>query len=118
MKVYAVPDAIKVPEFQDCMVNGSFDPAKYDTSNDRFFDDLEAELRRMGYTGKRTGKLWRSPMADGYAIYMVAEKGSTMVLIHCPIGDAWCLPEWQTRGLTRAEVIKRVDAPKLFGEKR
>lgn len=118
MKVYAIPSGVKAPDFDASFVNGRFDIHAYDADVERFFTELEAALRATGYTGKRTGKLWRAPMADGQAVYMVAERRSSICLIHCPVGDAWHLPEWQTRGLTRADVVRYVDAPRMFGEKR
>lgn len=115
MKVYSPPAGITPPSFEDDMDdNGRFSIDKMQQNEEAFFVQLETALRGQGYTGKRTGKLVTFPMADGKAVYMVAE-GRSFALIHCPVGDAWDLPEWQTRGLTKADVIARVDAKRLFG---
>lgn len=77
-------------------------------------------LLRGGLLAWLTGEILYFPIADGSAAYMVAE-GSKTILIHLPIHDAWSLPDWQLRGLTKTEVKNRVAADKrwakLFGKK-
>ena len=73
-----------------------------------YLEKVRDELRSLGYTGANTGKLFHIPMADGAAIYMVAANAKGMILVHCPIGDAWQAQEWQTRGLRKSDVIKRM----------
>lgn len=116
MKVYGLPAGINPPDFADALVNGRYDYKRDDENNEKFFDALKAKLQSMGFTGPLTGKLAYFPIADGKAVYMVAESKKETVLIHCPIGDAWSLPEWQTRGLTKTEVKKMVTAKPLFGK--
>lgn len=121
MKVYACPAAVKVPDFMDSMVNGRFDMEKNDKADEQFFADLRAHLLANGYSGPLTGELVYFGYADGSAVYMVADAPRNTCLIHCPIGDAWSLPEWQTRGLTKKDIKDRLSADrrlsKMFGAK-
>lgn len=121
MKVYSCPDTVKVPDFDDAFVNGRYDYKKDDANNAVFMADLKAELIRAGYTGPLTGEVLYFPYADGKAAYMVADAPRKTCLIHLPLGDAWSLPEWQTKGLTKAEVKKMIEADQrlaaLFGGK-
>lgn len=64
------------------------------------------------------GKVVRYPYADGHAVYVVYTT-TPLALIHAPIGDAWQLPEWQTRGLRLSDVETHVqrneELAALFG---
>lgn len=121
MKVYRLPEGIEAPDFADAIVNGRYDYKRDDELTEQFFAKLKTRLQELGYTGPLTGEKVYFPIADGKAVYMVAESKKTTALIHCPIGDAWDLPEWQTRGLTKTEVKKMVEGHRrmaeLFGRK-
>lgn len=117
MKVYRGPAEVTPPNFADMQDdNGRYSMAKDDELTEKYYAELEAALRAQGYTGKRTGKLVTFGYADGQAVYMVCEgsRGS-MHLIWCEVGDAWDLPAWQTKGLTKKDITERVDAKSLFG---
>lgn len=113
MKVFASPIAVKDYDFS------KFNPETYDKHNEDFYAELKQALLDLGYTGKLTGELVHYPMGDGAAIYMVADAKHNTILIHCPIGDAWHLPEWQTRGLRKSDIVKQIANKKamvkLFG---
>lgn len=85
------------------MVNGRYSMEKDDELTEKFFDDLKNKLISMGHTGSLTGEVVRFPVGDGAAVYMVAE-GSTTFLVHCPIGDAWSIPEAHARGLRKSDI--------------
>ena len=121
MKVYACPNNVTPPDFMDAFVNDRYSVEKDDELNNDFFERLKAELIRMGYTGPMTGEVVYFGYADGAAVYMVADAPRNTCLIHCPIGDAWNLPEWQTKGLTKRDIKERLAANKrlsqVFGSK-
>lgn len=117
MKIYGVPDDVHVPDFSESFVNGSYDRRKDDEITEKFYAELEAKLRDMGYDKKRTGRIVRFPIADGMAQYMVAE-GSKTILVHLPLHDAYSIPEAHARGLRVADIRRMVDAKRLFGETR
>lgn len=123
MKVYTCPENVQVPELEDAMNDeGRYDMKKDDANNQQFFAALKAELQAMGYTGPLTGEVIRLAQGDGSAIYMVADAPRKTCLIHCPLGDAWTLPEWQTNGLTKKVVKEMIAADRrlaaLFGRKK
>lgn len=121
MKTFSCPEAVTPPDFMDAMVNGRYDMAKDDELNQQFFAALKSHLQTMGYRGPLTGEIVSFPYADGKAVYMVADAPRNTCLIHCPLGDAWALPEWQTRGLTKKEVQEQIRSHKalaaLFAKK-
>lgn len=47
------------------------------------------------------GKMIYLPFADGAAQYMILDARR---LIHVPLGDAWHVPDYQTRGLRAADL--------------
>lgn len=114
MKVFSCPDTVTPPDCMAAFVDGRYDMAKDDALNEKFYADLKAELIRMGYNGPLTGGLVYFPQGDGSAIYMVADAPRKTCLIHCPLGDAWSLPEWQTKGLTKKMIAEMVTAPDIF----
>jgi hypothetical protein len=99
MKVFSCPD-LKVPS------HSVADLQNWQKIDDAFVAEMATVMRdKYGYTGARTGQVFRIPWADGYAQYMVAERGTTMHLVHVPTGDAWHVPEYMTRGLRKADIL-------------
>lgn len=122
MKVYSPPTNVKVPDFMEALdENGRYSHEKDEELNAAFFADLKASLIASGYTGPLTGEVLYFPQGDGSAIYMVADAPRKMALIHCPLGDAWSLPDWQTDGITKKVVLERIESHRrinaLFGRK-
>lgn len=118
MNVYACPDTVHVPEFEEMLDDtGRYSMEKDDALSEKFYEELKAEIIRMGYTGPLTGGLVYFPQGDGKAIYMVADAPRNTCLIHCPLGDAWSLPDWQLKGLTKKQIKEMVTTPVLFGKK-
>jgi hypothetical protein len=58
-----------------------------------------------------TGKIFRTPMADGYAQYCVVSSKGSGHLIHLPFGDAWEAHPALIRGLRGAEIRFYVTRP-------
>jgi len=57
------------------------------------------------------GELFRIPYADSHALYMVFNT-KPLQLIHVPVGDAWDVPEYQTRGLRLQDIKAQVEFDK------
>jgi hypothetical protein len=102
MKIYGMPAELEatIPNFMD------LDWKAYDAAIEAHQQTVIAWLRDNGYPGKNTGRIFRTPRADGYANYMVAEGRSTW-LMHLPYGDAWHDPDVQF--LPKKEILARID---------
>ena len=68
-----------------------------------YCNQLATFLSGKGYHHKLTGKIIRLPYADGCAQYMIANGTS---LIHLPLGDAWQVPDYTTRGLRASDLAR------------
>lgn len=110
MKVYNAP------------IDFNYDYTNFDrnalcAAEEKYTNDLKRHLTSMGYTGKHTGRIYRTPVADGYAAYMIAD-GSKSMLIHMPFGDAYHSPD--VKYLPKAEILRRITADenlsKLFAK--
>lgn len=105
MKCYSVPEGVPAYEFS---------LTDWQKTDKDYIEAVAAKLREMGYTGEHTGKLYREPVADGNAVYMVMH-GRTLALVHLPIGDAWQIPEAHMRGLRKADILRQINRKPLFG---
>lgn len=117
MKCYAPPSDIPLP------ASNFSDPAyDWQAEDQKYIAALKQKLQDGGYNGPNTGEIVRFGIADGYAQYMVAEKGRSMVLIHLPLGDEWDIPAAHMRGLTRKDILEDIRRSKamdkLFGRSR
>ncbi len=110
MKVCAPPD--EVPWSEPDYAN--YDPAKEARREEEHRIALKEWLIKAGYDGKYTGEILSEPMADGYANYMMADKGRSSFLVHLPYGDAW--DSRNVEFLPRAEVIKRIERKKNWAK--
>lgn len=105
MKVYSCPDECPAP---------TIDFANYDATEERRKEEehkqkLTAWLKDAGYTGAFTGETVSFPVADGYAIYMLAD-GKPSCLIHLPYGDGWHYRDVEF--LPKREILKRIQQQK------
>lgn len=107
MKVYSAPADLPPPEIKFDQ-DGRYDGDGTNAAEQAFLDALAAKLRSWGHDGPMTGELVRFPWADGHAVYMVAQAKRAMCLVHCPIGDAWSLPDAYLRGLSQADVRAQI----------
>ena len=92
---------------------------EFDVDRWREQDDAFIELYDEGLKGDTLkGYVWSYPVADGKAQYIVTSL-RPLTLTHIPIGDAWTVPEYVIRGLTKADLQDAKDRSKalanLFG---
>ena len=105
MKIYNCPKEVPAPTPD----YDNYDHAKEIAAEEKHKADLKAWLIKSGYTGKYTGEIYSEGVADGYALYMVAD-GRTFCLIHLPYGDAY-----QSRDIgfiPKREIIRRIEGEK------
>ena len=61
------------------------------------------------------GEIWKTGVADGYAVYMVY-RTKPLELLHVPVGDAWQAPEAHINGLRLSDIKKSVEADKAIAK--
>lgn len=71
-------------------------------------------LKTNGYGGKNSGRIYKEPVADGYAQYMVAEGKDKFALIHLPYVDGY--RSLSVQYLPKAEIIARVCADENYAK--
>lgn len=103
MKVYGHIEGLEYPEPDYT----HYDSDKELARQEAHIAKMKAELLKMGYTGKHTGKIFCEPMGDGYAQYMLAD-GRQSFLVHLPFGDSY--HSRNVEYLPKKEVIKRIEA--------
>ncbi len=107
MKIFTCPKEVPAPKAD----YENYDGCKELAKEEKHMADLKAWLKKVGYTGKHTGEILKEPVADGYALYMVAD-GPKFCLIHLPYGDAY-----QSRDaafLPKKEILRRIEVEKKF----
>lgn len=88
MRVYDVPAAVRWIETD----YRNYDAQREQAREAQHMADLKAHLIEYGHRGKYTGKIVRFGVADGYALYMLADgrgRYGNSFLIHLPYGDAY-----------------------------
>jgi hypothetical protein len=96
-KVFAVPAELGQPPALDIKnVKG------YQQATAEWVAKVQKWAKQNG-TGKLAGKLYKSPVADGYAEYVVF-RGAPLQMIHLPIYDAYRLHPAMERGLSAKDV--------------
>ena len=112
MAVFNLPNGFVVPEFNFQNYNRDEHQAKQNAFIARLKDWC---IERIKNSGKKTsdyiGEIIRFPVADGYAIYMVAST-SPAQLIHIPFDDAYQYA--YAHRLTTADIKQEVDRAKAF----
>lgn len=111
-KIYGIPaelEKIFEPDY-----SASFD--KWQKQEENAVESLRKWCKEFT-TSKNplVGEIFRIPMGDGYANYMVFQT-KPLEMIHIPVGDAWSAPEYQTRGVNLQDVKNQVNANKLFSK--
>ena len=112
MKVYDCPNEVPAPELNWDYDNIQETHAKLEQAEKDHSVKLKAWLVNRGYTGKNTGEIFRMPMGDGYAQYMVADAPRKSCLIHLPYGDAW--DHRDASFIPKKEVIRSIEAEKKW----
>ena len=83
-------NAIAKPAFKDCLVDGKFSNSKSNELEIDYIKKSKSYLNSLGYTKNETGKIFKTPMADSYAYYMVISLDrKNGKLMHLNIGDEW-----------------------------
>ena len=80
---------------------------EYQRQADEWAESIAVEARKNG-TSKYLGRIYRTPIADGYAEYIVW-RTSPLHLIHLETGDAWHMSAIHARGLRLADVKAEID---------
>ncbi len=107
MKIYSCPTQVPPPEPD----YSNYDHAKEMAAEETHKAKLAAWLKANGFPGKHTGAIYSEGVADGRALYMVAD-GRTFALIHLPYGDAY--QGRNVQFMPKAEVIRRIEAEAKF----
>lgn len=118
-KIFSAPSSIEVPRFKyggDGKTVAEL-RAAYHAAEAKYFEDLKAVLVKRK-NQKHVGEVIRFPVADGYAMYMVASL-SPVELVELALGDAW---QYQyAHRLTKADIIQKIESQqamaKLFSKK-
>ena len=105
MKVYASPVPFAEPDYRN--YNREVEIKREKDHQDA----IRAWLKTNGFTGKHSGEVYRTPIADGYAEYILAD-GPKSFLIHLPYGDAYNDPN--IRFIPKKEIIRRIEADKAW----
>ncbi len=113
-KVYSAPDEIKLP-----VINFGKTTSKEWLENDaKYLSELSAWCKRRNPNDPDyVGEVLRFPVADGYALYMVAAL-KPIQLIHIELGDAYVFKYAEL--LKKADIKDKIDKSKeintLFGK--
>ena len=88
MKIYSAPSHLVAPQP---------DRARYDAAAQEAADlAYKAEVKKyiigLGYDGPNTGKTVKYSVADGYALYMIVEKGKSFGLMHLDMFATYSYP--------------------------
>lgn len=103
MKVYCSPEHIKLeePNYRN------YDREAEEKKEEAYKAAIKAWMLEEGYNGPHTGGIARFGVGDGYAQYMLADKGRGSFMIHLAIGDAWKFPFIER--LTKADIVKNIE---------
>ena len=112
-KIFAPPESITPPNW-DTKKSHKDNMAAEAT----YIENLAAYCKEIKPGNDKVGKTIRFPVADGYAVYMVAGL-RPIELIHIPIGDAW---EYEyAHRLTMSDILEKIQKQealnKLFSKK-
>ena len=96
-KIYRTPDDAVPPPIPD------YHDYAQDIANEADYIERLRTWARSRDSGKLTGKLVRTPVADGYAVYMIL-KHAPFSMLHLNIGDSWRAHSAWERGLRISDV--------------
>jgi len=109
--VYAPPDGIKIPVWEDELVDadGQISFEKMRAGEQAFIARCRKWLAANGYTGELAGEHVRWPQGhDSYARYLVM-KIRPLWLMFLPLGEARNLDDMRLRGLRLADVRENIE---------
>jgi hypothetical protein len=107
MKVYSCPAEVPAPVLD--FGTGKIDWNKMEEDEKSHQVRLKEWLKAKGWNGKHTGGIVRFGVADGHAVYMMAD-GPKSCLIHLPYGDGYQYLD--VKFLPKKEIIKRMENQK------
>jgi hypothetical protein len=103
MKVYGIPEEVSFSAPDYLNYDRDREAARESAHKER----LKEWLIAAGCDGERTGQTLSFAVADGYAQYMLADRGRQSYLVHLPYGDAYQYRDVEF--LPRDEIIRRID---------
>ena len=107
--IYGPPEGLDPPEFD---YSG---PIQAILAQEKEYVEKLQEWCRTTGQGDLAGEVWRYPVADGYAEYVI-HKTRPLTIIHVGTGDAWNIPEVVRRGLSATLIRQEVDQAKKLAE--
>jgi len=110
MKIYDLPKEVPAPVVD----YSNYNHKKAEADEKKHTNKLKKHLIKLGYDKPLTGEILRDPVADGYALYMVADAGRNWGLVHLPYGDAYHSTDVEF--LPKAEVKKRIQSQKKIAD--
>jgi hypothetical protein len=108
-----VPDVPRLESFT--REDGRYDVDACIAAETAFLERVQEWARENG-EGDLAGQVWRYPVGDGHAIYVVY-RNRPLWLIHVPIGDAWQVDEITERGLRVSDIRKQIAFEKRWNER-
>lgn len=105
---------VKTPDNNRCIQvdeNGVQGPAEHPCPS--FQQEMDAEFQSLSSLPK--DRMWRTPIADGYAYYYVRSE-KPLVLLHVPYGDRWQAHSAFIRGLNLKDIKQHVEAERRIEE--
>jgi hypothetical protein len=111
-KIFSPPSEIIIPTLD------WKDIPKYKAECEKYIQDLKDYFKRYAPDVEEIGEIVKFPVADGYALYMVATL-KPLELVHIPTWDAY---EFQyANRLTKKDILLQIkrdrDLQKLFPKK-
>jgi len=103
----AAKGSYRLPEL---VFNGSWRESEHEKA---FQALMEASDAIDPHGDNLEGAIWRMPVADSYAHYLVV-KNYPLTLQHIDYSDAWSVPTYVLRGLTRADVVDHLLAQRAW----
>lgn len=109
MQIFSVAKHVPYPKVD----YAKFDGDKMIADEAAHMEAVRAYLVKIGYTGKHTGEVIRFPVADGQALYMIAEGvGKKFGLVHLAYGDGY--QYMGVEHLPRAKILAMAEQEKAY----
>ena len=84
-----------------------YDFANYGEASTRYIEECRDIAKASFPDDEYVGEVIKFPVADGYAMYMVAQT-SPLELFHLALGDAYQIPKAHVKGLDMDDVREEV----------
>lgn len=100
MQIYSHDDAITPPDIT------RIPPTEFKAAFKTYTDQVKQWLISQGYTGPNTGRIYSTPVGDGYANYMFADKGRQSALILLKYADGYHDPD--VKFIPKKTILERI----------